>query len=76
MCSTSIVWEVHLPRVCRLVPDFFTCLAQGAFNVFNQYGRFIYPECRLVPDFFMCPAQGAFNVFNEYDWFIYPECAG
>ena len=39
------VWEVHLPRVCRLVPDFFTCLAQGAFNVFNQYERFIYPEC-------------------------------
>ena len=62
--------------MCRLVPDFFKCLAQGVFNVFNQYERFIYPECRLVPDFFTCLAQGAFNVFNQYERFIYPECAG
>ena len=62
--------------MCRLVPDFFTCLAQGAFNVSNQYERFIYPECRLVPDFFMCLAQEALNVFNQYERFIYPECAG
>ena len=27
------------------VPDFFTCPAQGAFNVFNQYEKFFFPQC-------------------------------